>query len=365
MFTRWILIFVLSLAISPAYAAGPYGSIRVGLWAGGAYTNDSTGAFSHCAAVATYNSGIAVIIGLGSGHQWTLGFAHQAWHLQPGESFPIVLTFDGREQFNVFGTAQTPIFVVVPMPQNSSLLSQFRKSNGMTALAKGNVFQFALTSTSQLMLVLSNCVDRMNRGGIRAAGDFSVSAPAYAAQPATPPQLAAPVTVQSSLGVESPEDHKLEAMEIATNFILKSSLQSPRILSRTEIPPTLVSDGAAWRSEEASGGVKIVPGDGNLKGIDVASAIAAADSKECKGKFVTGRAADLVDSDVVFRGFAICDDTSGSRSAQYFVVPRKKGGFIVLSVVSDMKTEPARDAMKDEKVSSLSKAALLAVSMNQ
>ena len=192
-----------------------------------------------------------------------------------------------------------------------------------------------------------------------------MNSPTWTAQPAATPQPAASVTVQSSLGGESPEDHKLEAMEIATNFILKSSLQSPKILSRTEIPATLVSDGAAWKSEEASGTVKIVPGDGNLKGIEVASAIAAADSKECKGKFVTGRAADLVDSDVVFRGFAICDDTSGNRSAQYFVIPRKKGGFIVLSLVSDMKTEPARNAMKDEKVSSLSKAALLAVSLNQ
>lgn len=361
MLTRWILIFVLSLALSPAYAAGPYGSIRVGLWTGGAYTNDSTAAFSHCAAFAPYNSGITVFVALGSGHQWTLGFAHQAWKLQQGEGFPIVLTFDGREQFNVLGNAQTSNFVVVPMPQNSSLLSQFRKSNGMTALAKGNAFQFALTSTSQLMLVLSNCVDRMNHGGIRVAGDFSVSAPTWTAQPAAAPQPAAPVTVQSSLGGESAEDYKLEAMEIATNFILKTSLQSPRILSRSEIPATLISDGAAWRSEEASGTVKIVSGDGNLKGVDVASAIASADSKECKGKFVTGRAADLVDSDVVFRGFAICEDSSGSRSAQYFVVPRKKGGFIVLSVVSDMKTEPARNAMKDEKVSAFSKAALIAV----
>ena len=306
-----------------------------------------------------------MFVGLGSGKQWTLGFAHPTWQLKPGESFPIVLTFDGREQFNVFGAAQAPTVVFVPMPQNSSLLSQFRKSNGMMALAQGKTFQFALTSTSQLMPILANCVDRMNRGGMRAAGDFSSGASTSTAQPAPAPPPAAPVTVTSSLSSGTPEDHKLEAMEIATNFILKSALQNPRILSRSEIPATLVNDGAVWKSEEALGSVKIVPGDGNLKGIEVASAIAAADSSECKGKFMTGRAADLVDSDVVFRGFSICDDTSGSRSAQYFVVPRKKGGFIVLSVGSDMKTEPARNAMKDEKISAFSKAALLAVGMNQ
>ena len=366
MFARLIFCLLLSLAFSPANAAGPHGSIRVGLWSGGAYSNDSTGAFSHCAAGATYNSGIMMLVGLGSAKNWTLGFMHPSWQLKPGESNPIVLTFDGREQFNVYGVAQTPTFVLVPMPQNSSLLSEFRKSNGMVALAKGNTFQFALTSTSQLMAVLTNCVDRMNRGGMAAAGDFGALSSKAQAAPAQPvlPQPAAPVAVPSSLRSETTEDHRLEAMEVATNFILKTSLQNPRIVNRSDIPATLVADRADWRSEEASGSVKIISGDGNLKGIDIASAIATADSNECKGKFMTGRAADLVDSDVVFRGFSICDDTSGSRSAQYFVVPRTKGGFIVLSVVSDMKTEQARNAMKDEKVSALSKAALLAVSMN-
>ena len=365
MFTRWILIFMLSLGLSPAYAAGPYGSIHVGQWKGGAYANDTTGAFTLCSAGVPYNSGITVEVGMTANHQWLLGFGHPVWKLTQGETIPIGLTFDGRAQFNVFGNAFKPTYVIVPMPQNSDLLAQFRKSNGMAAFVKGNAFNFALTSTSQLMPVLTNCVDRMNRGGIRAAGDFSDEASPSTAHLAPTPQPAAPITVPSSLGSETAQDHKLEAMEIATNFILKSSLQNPRILGRAEIPATLVSDGAAWKSEEAYGSVKIVSEDANLKGIDVASAIASADSKECKGKFVTGRAADLVDSDVVFRGFAICDDSSGNRSAQYFVIPRKKGGFIVLSVVSDMNTEPARNAMKDEKVSSLSKAALLAVSMNQ
>ncbi|XIA65443.1 hypothetical protein ACFIOY_03690 [Bradyrhizobium sp. TZ2] len=43
---------------SNAEARGPYGSINVGNWKGGAYTNDQTGAFSHCAAGAQYASGI-------------------------------------------------------------------------------------------------------------------------------------------------------------------------------------------------------------------------------------------------------------------------------------------------------------------
>ncbi|MGC1586050.1 MAG: hypothetical protein WA791_10150, partial [Rhodomicrobium sp.] len=336
-----------------AYAKGPHGSIRVGQWTGGAYTNDATGAFSHCAAGVSYQSGIYLTVGLFANHEWRLGFVHPDWHLTIGETIPITLTFDGREQFNVFGIAQTPLFVLVPMPQNSTLSMQFRKSNGMTALAKGNAFQFALTSTSQLMPTLANCVDRMKHGGIRAAGDFSITAaPPVPAQPA-------PIEASGSLKPDVSQEYQIEAMEIATNFILKSALQNPRILSRSEIPATLVSNGAAWKSEEAFGSVRIMPEGGGTKGIDVASAIAAADAKECKGKFATGREAKLVNSDVVFHGFAVCEDTDGSRSAQYFVVPRKKGGFIVFSLVSDMKTEKSRGAVKEEKLVDFQKAALI------
>src|ERR1700761_8992201 len=39
-----------ALIASSAGAAGPYGSIKIGAWIGGAFTDDSTGAFSHCAA---------------------------------------------------------------------------------------------------------------------------------------------------------------------------------------------------------------------------------------------------------------------------------------------------------------------------
>src|SRR5258706_16427705 len=129
MFARLILIFQAFLLAFPftAYAAGPLGSIRVGQWGGGAYTNDATGAFSHCAAAVPYLSGIVLIVGMGANHQWTLGFAHPAWNLTPGESIPIGLTFDGREQYNVFGPAQTPSFGQGLMRQNPALLNQFRK----------------------------------------------------------------------------------------------------------------------------------------------------------------------------------------------------------------------------------------------
>ncbi len=44
--------------VSIAHAAGPFGTINVGGWTGGAFSNDTTGEFSHCAASSTFGSGI-------------------------------------------------------------------------------------------------------------------------------------------------------------------------------------------------------------------------------------------------------------------------------------------------------------------
>jgi hypothetical protein len=91
------------LAGSNADARGPYGSISVGNWKGGAYTNDETGSFTHCAAGARYASGVFFLVMIDNNGGWSLGFMHEQWRLTTGEAFPLTLTFDGRQPFNVHG----------------------------------------------------------------------------------------------------------------------------------------------------------------------------------------------------------------------------------------------------------------------
>ena len=120
--------FVLSATAS--HARGPYGSITVGNWQGGAYTNDKNGAFTHCAAGTTYQSGIYFVVSIGENGSWRLGFAHESWRLTPGEAFPLALTFDGQPTFNVYGMPIGAQLVNVEMPTNSALITQFRKAKG-------------------------------------------------------------------------------------------------------------------------------------------------------------------------------------------------------------------------------------------
>ena len=175
-------------ASSNADARGPYGTISVGNWQGGAYTNDQTGSFSHCAAGARYASGVYFVVMIDGSGGWSLGFMHEQWRLTTGEAFPLTLTFDGQQPFSVHGVPVADKLVRVPMPSNSSLIAQFRKAKAMTAYTQGQLFQFNLDQTGQLLPVLAHCVAKVSQSGVASAGDFSVLPAAKAAAGAAPPR---------------------------------------------------------------------------------------------------------------------------------------------------------------------------------
>ena len=60
------------------------------------------------------------------------------------------------------------------MPSNSSLIAQFRRAKAMTAYTQGQLFQFNLDQTGQLLPILANCVAKTRQSGVASAGDFSV-----------------------------------------------------------------------------------------------------------------------------------------------------------------------------------------------
>ena len=59
---------------------------------------------------------------------------------------------------------------------------------------------------------------------------------------------------------------------------------------------------------------------------------------------------------------ATFEDSDGSRVAEYFIVPRRKGGFVMFSVQPNLKTAQERDVTNEENLAGVRKAALVAVS---
>jgi S1-C subfamily serine protease len=179
MFKAFVAACVLQAAIiSSALAAGPYGSIKIGGWIGGAFTNDKTGEFSHCAATTSYASGIILVIGQNTANSWLLGFASPSFSFTTGQSIPIDVIFDGQSAARIFANANSKIMMTAILPPNVARTLQ--RSSLMAATTGGNTYQFNLTSTGPLLPVLANCVAKIKAQGINSAGDFSVAKPVAA-----------------------------------------------------------------------------------------------------------------------------------------------------------------------------------------
>ena len=163
------------LASPSAFAAGPFGTIHVGYWQGGAYTNDTTGAFSHCAASANYVNGLTLGISQNTQRTWSIGFLSPTWNLPEGQSFPIDLTFDGHSQFRIFATSTHEKLITGILPDPA--LNVMRKSRLMVATGSQGPINFELAMISKLVPMIATCVDRINANGIAAAGDFSIAQP--------------------------------------------------------------------------------------------------------------------------------------------------------------------------------------------
>jgi len=188
MWLRWFVVAVaLQLSVVGANAAGPFGSVNVGNWIGGAFSNDETGAFSHCAATTPYANGVILVVGYNAAGTWTLAFASPSYRFKQGENAAIDVIFDGQEQARLFATANQPNMLTSVMPIN--VVRTFQKASLMVATSGRTALNFDLTSTGPVIAALANCVTRVKADGLGKAGDFTKGAakPAATAEKQTSP----------------------------------------------------------------------------------------------------------------------------------------------------------------------------------
>ncbi|UPJ58953.1 serine protease [Bradyrhizobium sp. 192] len=154
-----------------ANAAGPFGSVNIGNWIGGAFSNDQTGAFSHCAATTPYANGVILVVSQNSAGTWSLAFASPSYRFNKGENAAIDVTFDGREQARLYATAYQSNMLTAIMPLN--VVRTFQKASLMVATAGRAVLNFDLTSTGPVIAALANCASKVKADGLDKAGDFT------------------------------------------------------------------------------------------------------------------------------------------------------------------------------------------------
>ena len=201
----WLRSFVVASLLQlglfgAANAAGPFGTVNVGNWIGGAFSNDETGAFSHCAATTPYANGVILVVGYNAAGTWSLGFASPSYRFNKGENAAIDVIFDGQEQARLFATANQPNMLTAVMPAN--VVRTFQKASLMVATAGRAVLNFDLTSTGPVIAALANCVTRVKADGLSKAGDFTKGAtkPAATADKQGTPPATKSVRAKSGTG---------------------------------------------------------------------------------------------------------------------------------------------------------------------
>jgi S1-C subfamily serine protease len=200
-FKSFVVACLLQVSVAGvAHAAGPFGSVNVGNWIGGAFSNDQTGAFSHCAATTPYANGVILVVGQGATGSWTLGFASPSYQFKQGENAAIDVIFDGQEQARLFATANQPNMLTSVMPAN--VVRTFQKASLMVATSGRTVLNFDLTSTGPVIAALANCVTRVKADGLSKAGDFTKGAakPATTADKQGTPPASKPARAKSGTG---------------------------------------------------------------------------------------------------------------------------------------------------------------------
>lgn len=174
--SMWLKSLVVALLLQVgiagiAHAKGPFGTVNVGNWIGGAFSNDETGAFSHCAATTPYANGVILVVSQNAAGTWSLAFASPSYRFNKGENAAIDVTFDGQEQARLYATAYQSNMLTAIMPVN--VVRTFQKASLMVATAGRAVLNFDLTSTGPVIAALANCVTKVKADGLDKAGDFT------------------------------------------------------------------------------------------------------------------------------------------------------------------------------------------------
>ena len=326
---RWFMVCGATLALLAgprAASADTLYEFRVGTWNGGAYSKQNTRQFNHCAAAATYNSGIMMLFSVSRSYAWSMSFAHRAWRLTRGQSYDIAFTVDGTPPIGARAIAIGPTQVEVPLADSTELFQRFRQGQQLRVAAAGQVFAFNLTGTSQVLPALLRCV----QANLQPSGS-----PAVASNPFATPAPASTNTAATPASQERPAAYRAEALSLAAN-----------ILGSAGVVGFQIAEGgngyadAAWRTDRLFGMVRIEPKEPPTL---ISATTIAIDAAGCKNKFASGSIPGN-DNDVP-RMFTKCGEGEQGFTVYYFILPRKAGGHYLIGTGGS--DEPARQVESD------------------
>jgi len=301
---------VIGLNGAPAAHARQLEKSHIEGWLVGAYSNDRTGQFRHCAASVQYKSGTLLLFAIGKDFTWSMGFANTRWKLTPGAKYTLTYYVDSGPHHTARGRALNKNLVQVPLLNSRTLFDSFRRGYRLYVRAAGQRFGFNLTNSSKVLAATLDCTRR------------------YVARTHTTTN---PFVAQAPRRSNDRTSERAEAAVLLANVLSAAGIQGFRILPANKLPAKLRSHDAVWASPDLLGTLRIISTTTAATPERLAALLMAADAQSCKGVFASGRY-PVQEGSRTARLMTGCSGTTKPIEIHYTIMPRSKGGFYLFAV---------------------------------
>ena len=362
----FLIAAALMLGAAPANAA-VIQQFKVADWQVGAYTNDRSGRFSHCAAAGRYKSGITLLFSVTESLEWAIGFSSPQWNLRQGRQFDVEFRIDGGRAHRVSGRAVSERLIRATLPDSTELFNQFRAGNQLVARVEGNPdARFNLTNTSAMLAEVLSCAKKYkgyvasttnqgpraqerdtgsnnrprlndNRGTGSSSGsqtgdnrnarlrDREDDMPNNFQQDQQPPQQQTPANIGPT------EETRAEAAELATNILRRANIPDFQIQKPDQLDANFRDKyDVVWKAEGITGTLRVLAGPRASTVEKIRAEVVASDVTACKGRFATGVLPTASGSQAVT--IQTSCDADPVWAVYYIAVPRRKGGTYLLGI---------------------------------
>ncbi len=306
-------------------------SIEIGNWKGGAYSNNETGEFSHCAASAKYRNGQTLLLSISRDKTWSVGFANDGWNLDPGSKHPVRLKVDDGHTYSGTASARTRYLVQVMLPRSKRLFEQFRNGLNFHIKTRNGEINFALTDVDRLLGILVRCARHHRQASTNLFSSNRRSADPFGSSSG---RQSSAVNRTAESPTRRTAQTRTEAFT-AVSFMLSKAKIRASYLTGPKHEKLLARNDVAWSMDGTIGALRVIT-QASITMQQARERIARSDESRCAGRFVSN---SISPADARFVDFlTACNRIEGAgdrpgMAVYYAMLPRREGGYYLMSVI--------------------------------
>jgi hypothetical protein len=161
---RLVAVIGLCACLSTARAA-TIEEFNIRGWIVGAYSDNRTGYFSHCATSVPFRSGTTLLFHLSRTYQWSMGLYNPVWRSTPGNAINLMYYIDNDPPIRVRAVVNNLGVVSIPLADSRALFEKFKRGRRLYVVDSRERFGFDLANSSKALEAVYNCVQRHSVGG--------------------------------------------------------------------------------------------------------------------------------------------------------------------------------------------------------